>query len=222
MAKKKRMTAKERKQNHRDSLMKKADSNAEKEKAKKPVVENKPDTAISKDNTPKPNKEIKKSKAKLAGVKWVIKANDDVAYISSFGKGNNSVLEKRIMGDVSSNVNKDSHMYVNPKYTKKNYEIKNGFSSGSSLVTYPNKPDKNSGMDALCLKPYFEKDFFGHIFTDNMHIQAIYNIFDIEKILAKHITNIIYTVNSFDRNYNQSGNDTIGFDINYRIPYLKY
>ena len=24
-----------------------------------------------------------------------------------------------------------------------NYEIKNGFSSGSSLVTYPNKPDKN-------------------------------------------------------------------------------
>ena len=222
MAKKKRMTAKERKQNHRESLMKKADSNAEKEKAKKPVVENKPDTAISKDNKPKPNKEIKKSKAKLAGVKWIIKANDDVAYISSFGKGNNSVLEKRIMGDVSSNVNKDSHMYVNPKYTKKNYEIKNGFSSGSSLVTYPNKPDKNSGMDALCLKPYFEIDFFGHIFTDNMHIQAIYNIFDIEKILAKHITNIIYTVNSFDRNYNQSGNDTIGFDINYRVPYSEY
>lgn len=216
------MTAKERKQNHRDSLMKKADSNAEKEKAKKPVVENKPDTAISKDNKPKPNKEIKKSKAKLAGVKWIIKANDDVAYISSFGKGNNSVLEKRIMGDVSSNVNKDSHMYVNPKYTKKNYEIKNGFSSGSSLVTYPNKPDKNSGMDALCLKPYFEKDFFGHIFTDNMHIQAIYNIFDIEKILAKHITNIIYTVNSLDRSYNQSGNDTIGFDLNYCIPYSEY
>lgn len=222
MAKKKRITAKERKQNHRELLMKKADSNAEKEKAKKPVVENKPDTAISKDNTPKPNKEIKKSKAKLAAVKWVIKANDDVAYISSFGKGNNSVLEKRIMGDVSSNVNKDSHMYVNPKYTKKNYEIKNGFSSGSSLVTYPNKPDKNSGMDALCLKPYFEKDFFGHIFTDNMHIQAIYNIFDIEKILAKHITNIIYTVNSFDRNYNQSGNDTIGFGLNYRVPYSEY
>lgn len=222
MAKKKRITAKERKQNHRDSLMKKADSNAEKEKAKKPVVENKPDTAISKDNKPKPNKEIKKSKAKLAGVKWVIKANDDVAYISSFGKGNNSVLEKRIIGDVSGDVNKDSHMYVNPKYTKKNYEIKNGFSSGSSLVTYPNKPDKNSGMDALCLKPYFEIDFFGHIFTDNMHIQAIYNIFDIEKILAKHITNIIYTVNSFDRNYNQSGNDTIGFDLNYRVPYSEY
>lgn len=222
MAKKKRITAKERKQNHRDSLMKKADSNAEKEKAKKPVVENKPDTAISKDNKPKPNKEIKKSKAKLAGVKWIIKANDDVAYISSFGKGNNSVLEKRIMGDVSGDVNKDSHMYVNPKYTKKNYEIKNGFSSGSSLVTYPNKPDKNSGMDALCLKPYFEIDFFGHIFTDNMHIQAIYNIFDIEKILAKHITNIIYTVNSFDRNYNKSGNDTIGFDLNYRVPYSEY
>ena len=222
MAKKKRITAKERKQNHRDSLMKKADSNAEKEKAKKPVVENKPDTAISKDNKPKTNKEIKKSKAKLAGVKWIIKANDDVAYISSFGKGNNSVLEKRIIGDVSCNVNKDSHMYVNPKYTKKNYEIKNGFSSDSSLVTYPNKPDKNSGMDALCLKPYFEIDFFGRTFTDNMHIQAIYNIFDIEKILAKHITNIIYTVNSFDRNYNQSGNDTIGFDLNYRVPYSEY
>lgn len=222
MAKKKRITAKERKQNHRESLMKKADSNAEKEKAKKPVVENKPDTAISKDNKPKPNKKIKKSKAKLAGVKWVIKANDDVAYISSFGKGNNSVLEKRIMGDVSSNVNKDSHMYVNPQYTKKNYEIKNGFSSGSSLVTYPNKPDKNSGMDALCLKPYFEKDFFGRTFTDNMHIQAIYNIFDIEKIIEKHISNIIYTVNSFNREYKDLANDTIGFDLVFETPYADY
>ena len=222
MAKKKRITAKERKQNHRESLMKKADSNAEKEKAKKPVVENKPDTAISKDNKPKPNKEIKKSKAKLAGVKWIIKANDDVAYISSFGKGNNSVLEKRIMGDVSGDVNKDSHMYVNPKYTKKNYEIKNGFSSGSSLVTYPNKPDKNSGMDALCLKPYFEIDFFGHIFTDNMHIQAIYNIFDIEKIIEKHISNIIYTVNSFNREYKDLANDTIGFDLVFETPYADY
>lgn len=222
MAKKKRITAKERKQNHRESLMKKADSNAEKEKAKKPVVENKPDTAISKDNIPKPNKEIKKSKAKLAGVKWVIKANDDVAYISSFGKGNNSVLEKRIMGDVSSNVNKDSHMYVNPKYTKKNYEIKNGFSSGSSLVTYPNKPDKNSGMDALCLKPYFEIDFFGRTFTDNMHIQVIYNIFDIEKIIEKHISNIIYTVNSFNREYKDLANDTIGFDLVFETPYADY
>lgn len=216
------MTAKERKQNHRDSLMKKADSNAEKEKAKKPVVENKPNTAISKDNKPKPNKEIKKSKAKLAGVKWIIKANDDVAYISSFGKGNNSVLEKRIIGDVSGDVNKDSHMYVNPKYTKKNYEIKNGFSSGSSLVTYPNKPDKNSGMDALCLKPYFEIDFFGRTFTDNMHIQAIYNIFDIEKIIEKHISNIIYTVNSFNREYKDLANDTIGFDLVFETPYADY
>lgn len=211
MAKKKRMSAKERKQQQINLRIKKATEDSTKKVNTTVAVNNKP---IS--------KEIKKSKAKLAGVKWIIKANDDVAYISSFGKGNNSVLEKRIMGDVSSNVNKDSHMYVNPKYTKKNYEIKNGFSSGSSLVTYPNKPDKNSGMDALCLKPYFEKDFFGHIFTDNMHIQAIYNIFDIEKILAKHITNIIYTVNSLDRSYNQSGNDTIGFDLNYRVPYSEY
>lgn len=211
MAKKKRMSAKERKQQQINLRIKKATEDSTKKVNTTVAVNNKP---IS--------KEIKKSKAKLAGVKWVIKANDDVAYISSFGKGNNSVLEKRIMGDVAGDVNKDSHMYVNPKYTKKNYEIKNSFSSGSSLVTYPNKPDKNSGMDALCLKPYFEKDFFGHIFTDNMHIQAIYNIFDIEKILAKHITNIIYTVNSLDRSYNQSGNDTIGFDLNYRVPYSEY
>lgn len=205
------MSAKERKQQQINLRIKKATEDSTK----------KVDTTVAVNNKPI-SKEIKKSKAKLAGVKWIIKANDDVAYISSFGKGNNSVLEKRIIGDVSGDVNKDSHMYVNPKYTKKNYEIKNGFSSGSSLVTYPNKPDKNSGMDALCLKPYFEIDFFGHIFTDNMHIQAIYNIFDIEKILAKHITNIIYTVNSFDRNYNQSGNDTIGFDLNYRVPYSEY
>lgn len=211
MAKKKRMSAKERKQQQINLRIKKATEESTK----------KVDTTVAVNNKPI-SKKIKKSKAKLAGVKWVIKANDDVAYISSFDKGNNSVLEKRIIGDVSSDVNKDSHMYVNPKYTKKNYEIKNGFSSGSSLTTHPNKPDKNSGMDALCLKTYFEKEIFKDKFNDNMHIQAIYNIFDIEKILAKHITNIIYTVNSFDRNYNQSGNDTIGFDINYRVPYSEY
>lgn len=205
------MSAKERKQQQINLRIKKATEDSTKKVNTTVAVNNKP---IS--------KKIKKSKAKLAGVKWVIKANDDVAYISSFGKGNNSVLEKRIMGDVSGDVNKDSHMYVNPKYTKKNYEIKNGFSSGSSLTTHPNKPDKNSGMDALCLKTYFEKEIFKDKFNDNMHIQAIYNIFDIEKILAKHITNIIYTVNSLDRNYNQSGNDTIGFDLNYHVPYSEY
>ena len=211
MAKKKRMSAKERKQQQINLRIKKATEDSTKKVNTTVAVNNKP---IS--------KEIKKSKAKLAGVKWIIKANDDVAYISSFGKGNNSVLEKRIIGDVSGDVNKDSHMYVNPKYTKKNYEIKNGFSSGSSLTTHPNKPDKNSGMDALCLKTYFEKEIFKDKFNDNMHIQAIYNIFDIEKTLAKHITNIIYAVNSLDRSYIQSGNDTIGFGLNYRIPYAEY
>lgn len=211
MAKKKRMSAKERKQQQINLRIKKATEDSTKKVNTTVAVNNKP---IS--------KEIKKSKAKLAGVKWIIKANDDVAYISSFGKGNNSVLEKRIIGDVSSDVNKDSHMYVNPKYTKKNYEIKNGFSSGSSLTTHPNKPDKNSGMDALCLKTYFEKEIFKDKFNDNMHIQAIYNIFDIEKTLAKHITNIIYAVNSLDRSYIQSGNDTIGFGLNFNIPYAKY
>ena len=211
MAKKKRMSAKERKQQQINLRIKKATEDSTKKVNTTVAVNNKP---IS--------KEIKKSKAKLAGVKWVIKANDDVAYISSFGKGNNSVLEKRIIGDVSSDVNKDSHMYVNPKYTKKNYEIKNGFSSGSSLTTHPNKPDKNSGMDALCLKTYFEKEIFKDKFNDNMHIQAIYNIFDIEKTLAKHITNIIYAVNSLDRSYIQSGNDTIGFGLNFNIPYAEY
>ncbi len=205
------MSAKERKQQQINLRIKKATEDSTKKVNTTVAVNNKP---IS--------KEIKKSKAKLAGVKWVIKANDDVAYISSFGKGNNSVLEKRIIGDVSSDVNKDSHMYVNPKYTKKNYEIKNGFSSGSSLTTHPNKPDKNSGMDALCLKTYFEKEIFKDKFNDNMHIQAIYNIFDIEKTLAKHITNIIYAVNSLDRSYIQSGNDTIGFGLNFNIPYAEY
>ena len=62
-------------------------------------------------------------------------------------------------------------------------------------------------MDALCLKTYFEKEIFKDKFNDNMHIQAIYNIFDIEKTLAKHITNNIYAVNSLDRSYIHSGND---------------
>ena len=75
MAKKKRMFAKERKQQQINLRIKKATEESTKKVNTTVAVNNKP---IS--------KEIRKSKAKLAGVKWVIKANDDVAYISSFGK----------------------------------------------------------------------------------------------------------------------------------------
>ena len=65
----------------------------------------------------------KKSSAKTAGVKSVMKTSADTTVIAVFGKGNEAVLEKRIINNETTDINKSSKISVDAKSDKKRYVI---------------------------------------------------------------------------------------------------
>ena len=96
------------------------------------------------------------------------------------------------------------------------FSSKHGFESGVEIST--SNPTHRSGesspvrWDMLGLKSELEKRFFGKTFDDNIHIQLIYNILDIEKILAVYVTNIVYALNNMlGVKGSESHDDFIGY-----------
>ena len=156
-----------------------------------------------------PAAEKKKSSVKAAGMKSIL-VSENKMYITSFGKGNSAVLEYEVDKVDNNNYNKtqlSSESSSNIKLcgvTKVNitFSSKHGFGSGVEINT--SNPTHRSGesspvrWDMLGLKSELEKRFFGKTFDDNIHIQLIYNILDIEKILAVYVTNIVYALNNID------------------------
>lgn len=149
----------------------------------------------------------KKSSVKAAGMKSIL-VSENKMYITSFGKGNSAVLEyevdkvdnndynkTQLSSKDSSNIELHGVNEVNITFSSKH-----GFESGVEINT--SNPTHRSGesspvrWDMLGLKSELEKRFFGKTFDDNIHIQLIYNILDIEKILAVYVTNIVYALNN--------------------------
>ncbi len=158
---------------------------------------------VSKEMTQKnePLSSDKKSMAKTAGVKSVFAVGDAV-YMTSFGRGNDAVLEKKIVSCSHEDINT-----VEPAYTLTNVsQTKLELSSnriGALSATADNPVHHSEGKpnsvfsDMLELKAPLEQRFYGESFdNDNIHIQVIYNILDIEKILALYSTNAIYALNN--------------------------
>lgn len=151
-----------------------------------------------------PAAEKKKSSVKAAGMKSIL-VSENKMYITSFGKGNSAVLEyevdnndynkTQLSSKGSSNIELHGVNEVNITFSSKH-----GFESGVEIST--SNPTHRSGesspvrWDMLGLKSELEKRFFGKTFDDNIHIQLIYNILDIEKILAVYVTNIVYALNN--------------------------
>lgn len=151
-----------------------------------------------------PAAEKKKSSVKAAGMKSILVSKNKM-YITSFGKGNSAVLEyevdnndynqTQLSSKNSSNIELHGVNEVNITFSSKH-----GFESGVEINT--SNPTHRSGEsspvrgDMLGLKSELEKRFFGKTFDDNIHIQLIYNILDIEKILAVYVTNIVYALNN--------------------------
>lgn len=149
----------------------------------------------------------KKSSVKAAGMKSIL-VSENKMYITSFGKGNSAVLEYEVDKVDNNDYNKtqlSSESSSNIELcgvTKVNitFSSKHGFGSGVEINT--SNPTHRSGesspvrWDMLGLKSELEKRFFGKTFDDNIHIQLIYNILDIEKILAVYVTNIVYALNN--------------------------
>lgn len=167
-----------------------------------------------------PSAEKKKSSVKAAGMKSILVSKNKM-YITSFGKGNSAVLEyevdnndynqTQLSSKNSSNIELHGVNEVNITFSSKH-----GFESGVEINT--SNPTHRSGEsspvrgDMLGLKSELEKRFFGKTFDDNIHIQLIYNILDIEKILAVYVTNIVYALNNMlGEGDDESHDDFMGY-----------
>lgn len=151
-----------------------------------------------------PAVEKKKSSVKAAGMKSIL-VSENKMYITSFGKGNSAVLEYEVDNNDYNKTQLSSKDNSNIELGDVNevnitFSSKHGFESGVEINT--SNPTHRSGEsspvrgDMLGLKSELEKRFFGKTFDDNIHIQLIYNILDIEKILAVYVTNIVYALNN--------------------------
>lgn len=147
----------------------------------------------------------KSKKAKAAGLKSTFIVGDELL-MTSFGKGNKAIPEKKITGEEIEKLNEDENFEVVSK--NKSYNIK-----GRGIAADPNNPlyaSKTVGEDLIGCKNVLEERYFGKVFDDNIHIQLIYNILDIEKIMAIHINNIIYELDNLQRRDDVEYGDFIG------------
>lgn len=157
-----------------------------------------------------------KSMAKAAGVKSVFAVGNTV-YMTSFGRGNDAVLEQKIVDTSHEPLNIDDPAYQLNVVTMNGYSVTGHRGETVSAVTdnplrrfnggKKGEPEQSVPTDMLCLKPTLEKKFFGKEFNDNIHIQLIYNILDIEKILAVYSTNAIYALNNMSADENIENSD---------------
>lgn len=166
-----------------------------------------------------PAAEKKKSSVKAAGMKSIL-VSENKMYITSFGKGNSAVLEYEVDNNdynktqLSSNDNSNIEL-GDVDEVNITFSSKHGFESGVEINT--SNPTHRSGEsspvrgDMLGLKSELEKRFFGKTFDDNIHIQLIYNILDIEKILAVYVTNIVYALNNMLGEGDESNYDFMGY-----------
>ena len=150
-----------------------------------------------------------------------ILVSENKMYITSFGKGNSAVLEYEVDNNDYNKTQLSSEDNSNIELGDVNevnitFSSKHGFESGVEINT--SNPTHRSGEssfvrgDMLGLKSELEKRFFGRTFDDNIHIQLIYNILDIEKILAVYVTNIVYALNNMlGVKGSESHDDFIGY-----------
>ncbi len=143
-----------------------------------------------------------KSSAKVVGVKSVF-YHDEKIVTTSFGKGNKAVMEKVLFDGDIQNIHNPA--VYDMDYNKRQLHFRNSKTNNEAVITNPANMKitadglfnlDNVGIDQTRLKVPLEESIFGKVYSDNIHIQVAYNILDIEKILAQHIGNIIYSLNN--------------------------
>jgi hypothetical protein len=160
------------------------------------------------------NKEIiNKSAVKIAGVKSML-INEDRIIMTSFSTGEKATIEKVITKDNLVTFENSPSMYK--VKIKDTVVIVEGINKVRGEIGIPkNKSPKNNkdliiGETQTKTKKQLENLFYGRIFNDNIHIQLIYNILDINKIISPYINNIIFTINNLKRSNNNDYFDLIG------------
>ena len=160
------------------------------------------------------NKEIvNKSAVKIAGVKSLL-INGDQKIMTSFAAGEKATIEKVITKD--NLVTFENSPSVYKVKLQDPLVIVEGMNKVRGEISDPthNSSKKNKvaiiGETQTKTKKQLENLFYGRIFNDNIHIQLIYNILDINKIISPYINNIIFTINNLKRSNNSEYLDLIG------------
>lgn len=160
----------------------------------------------------------KKSVNKSAGLKSTLVVGEEL-YLTTFGRGNDAIVEYKIDGGLKpEKVAEESSITVtNVEKRGASFESKRNIRIDRELIADnprhgKQQNDSRKPIDLLGLKSELEKRFFGKTFDDNLHIQIIYNILDIEKILAVYSTNIVATLdNMVDESVNVEWEEFMGY-----------
>ena len=172
-------------------------------------------------------KKVIKSASKAAGLKSTLSVGDKL-YLTSFGKGNDAVLEQQIdtaadyavtpiSAEPSLTVTEAAEARV--KFDSKRPNVKKIQLTADNPLHHSAGNPASTRRDILGLKNALEERFFGRTFDDTIHIQIIYNILDIEKILAEYATIISAALNHLmDESSDVSQSDVIG-NIATQNPY---
>jgi len=162
----------------------------------------------------------KKSPAKAAGLKSLLTDGRGTTYMTVFGKGSEAKLFKKIY---PSENGKDSFDDIAGEEDIKPFDVESDeyrFLLNNSRLAdkdgiVSDKP-YNKRTDLIKAKKVLEKKYFNKDFQDNIHIQLIYQIIDIMKIMTVHSNNMIYELNNILRRSDDES-DVFGyFSINER------
>jgi len=169
------------------------------------------ETTIEKQSTKRHKQKSKKTATKMSGLKSALVINNHEMLLTSFGKGNNAIAEKRYIldGDIETinnknkkfDANNDSKVVVIKGISNPNGQLTNPLFDQSPTAIQPNR---TSGNDMIGIRRMLERKYFVHNeenkeFQDNIRIQIAYCILDIEKILMPHINNICFEINNMLR-----------------------
>ncbi len=152
----------------------------------------------------------KKSTAKAAGLKSTFILDEKTLLMTAFGKGNRAVPEKRI------EESRVCDLQTPPAFAAKpdgpSFRI-DGRVSGAMAddPLHRAEDSRKTGDDLIHCRAALENRFFGRTFEDNVHIQLIYNVLDIEKLLAGHVNNILYALSNVLRDEDEEHWDLFGY-----------
>lgn len=154
----------------------------------------------------------KKSKAKAAGLKSTFTLTPDRLLMTSFGAGNAALLDKYITGEEITSVDENSILSVASQDAT--FQV-SGRTVKNAIVVNPlhlkDGSTRKPGDDLIHCRDKLEIMYFGRKFQDNIHIQLIYNILDIEKVLAVQVNNIVFSLNNLLRRSESEYTDLIGY-----------
>lgn len=158
---------------------------------------------------------VRKSKAKAAGLKSTFVLDNQKILMTSFGKGNQALRDKYIDGEDITDASEDAVLSVqaHEKSFVVSGRIRLQDDTQNASVNNPMLSQKKPGQDLIRCREKLERMYFdfGRTFEDNIHIQLIYNILDIEKVLAVQVNNIVFALDNLLRRPEEEHDDLIGY-----------